>query len=128
MSSNHRIMIVDDEPDLLRMVEMYLKAWSFEVDAFSDPAKALGYFQENPTRFSLVLTDVRMPHMSGIELAQHMLRIKADIKIMLMTAYQIDSLELEGNLPIIKYKDILEKPFRLKEICSGVKKQLHIAQ
>src|SRR5688572_11756337 len=110
MSGNHRIMIVDDEPDVLRMVEMYLKSWGFEIDAFSDPVKALGYFQNNPTFFSLVLTDVRMPHMSGIELAAHLLRIKSGIKIMLMTAYQIDSLDLESSLPIVKYEDILKKP------------------
>lgn len=119
-------MIVDDEPDVLKMVEMYLKSWGFEIDDFSDPVKALGSFQQNPAFFSLVLTDVRMPHMSGIELSKHLLRIRPDIKLMLMTAYQIDSLELESNLPIIKYQDILKKPFRLKEICDGVKKQLQI--
>lgn len=124
--SNHRILIVDDEPDLLKMVEMYLKAWGFEIDAFTDPVKALGYFQKNHAFFSLVLTDVRMPHMSGLELAQHILRIKPDMKIMLMTAFQIDLLTLETSLPIIRHEDILKKPFRLKEICGSVKKQLHI--
>jgi DNA-binding NtrC family response regulator len=79
MSSSHRIMIVDDEPDLLRMVEMYLKAWKFDVDGFTDPIKALTFLQKNPSFFSLVLTDVRMPHMSGLELAQHILRIKPDV-------------------------------------------------
>jgi hypothetical protein len=44
---------------------------------------------------------------------------------MLMTAFQVDSLEL-SVLPTVKYEDILEKPFRLKQICDGVKKQLHI--
>jgi DNA-binding NtrC family response regulator len=120
-------MVVDDEADLLRMVEMYLKAWIFEVDGFTDPVKALGHFQKNPSFFSLVLTDVRMPQMSGIELAQHILRIKPETKIVLMTAFQIDSLDLETNLPVVEYKDILKKPFRLAEICGQVKKQLHIA-
>lgn len=125
MSGSHRIMIVDDELDLLRMVEMYLKAWNFEVDAFSDPLEALGFFQKNASFFSLILTDIRMPRMTGLELAQHILQIKPDMKIMLMTAFQVDSLEL-SVLPIVKYEDILEKPFRLKQICDGLKKQLHI--
>src|SRR5688572_18467070 len=103
-----RIMVVDDEPDLLKMVEAYLKAWHFEVDGFTDPVQALAYFQKNPSFFSLVLTDVRMPHMSGLELAQHILRIKPDMKVMLMTAFQVDSLDLEHNLPIVRYKDILK--------------------
>jgi DNA-binding NtrC family response regulator len=125
MSVSHRIMVVDDESDLLFMVERYLKAWNFEVNGFNDPIEALGFFQKNPSFFSLVLTDIRMPHMTGLELAQHILQIKPDMKIMLMTAFQVDSLELKTILPIVKYEDILEKPFRLKQICDGLKK-LHI--
>lgn len=122
----NRIMVVDDEPDLLRMVEMYLKAWHFEVDGFSDPIKALTYFQNNPTFFSLVLTDIRMPKMSGLELAQHILQIKPEIKVMFMTAFQLDTLDFKRSLPALKYEDILKKPFRLKDVCGGVKKQLEV--
>lgn len=120
-------MVVDDEPDLLRMVELYLKAWRFDADPFTSPIEALAHFKKNPSSYSLVITDIRMPDMSGLELAKHMLEIKQDMKIMLMTAFQIDSLELENSLPIIKRGDIIEKPFRLVEICNGVKKQLQIA-
>lgn len=119
-------MVVDDEPDLLKMVEMYLKSWKFEVDGFTDPVAALAFFQKSPSFFSRVLMDVRMPHMSGLELAQHMLRLRPDVKIMLMTAYQIDSLDLQSNLPVVRYEDILKKPFRLAEICDAVKKQLSV--
>jgi hypothetical protein len=64
--------------------------------------------------------------MTGLELARHVLTLRSDMKIMLMTAYQVDSLELESGLPIIRHQDILKKPFRLKEICDGVRKQLQI--
>ena len=117
-------MVVDDEPDLLRVVERNLKIWHFEVDAFNKPIEALAYFQKNAELFSLVLTDIRMPGMSGLELAQHMLRLKPEIKIILMTAFEINALDLQHSLPIIKYEDILQKPFRLKQICEGIKKQL----
>jgi DNA-binding NtrC family response regulator len=120
-------MIVDDEPDLLRMVEIYLKTWKFDVIGFNSAFEALAFFKKNPTLFSLVLTDVRMPGMTGIDLAGQMLKIKPDLKIMLMTAYQIDSLDLKTALPVVRYEDILRKPFRLKEICEGVKKQLEMA-
>lgn len=123
MSANCRIMVVDDEPDLLRMVEMYLKSWKFDVIAFTSPIKALGYFQD-PSSFSLVLTDIRMP---GLELASHLLRLRLDLKIMLMTAYEINSFDLQNSLPVVRYEDILRKPFRLKEICDAVMKKLEIA-
>lgn len=127
LSTIHKIMVVDDEPDLLRMVELYLKAWHFEVDAFASPLKALSHFQKNSSSYSLVITDIRMPGMSGLELAKKILEIKRDTKIILMTAFQVDSLKLQNTLPIIKRGDIIEKPFRLIEICNGVKKQLQIA-
>jgi len=127
MSTIHKIMVVDDEPDLLRMVELYLKAWHFEVDAFANPLEALAHFQKNSSSYSLVITDIRMPDMSGLELAKKLLEIKQDTKIILMTAFQVDLLELQNNLPVIKRGDIIEKPFRLVEICNGVKKQLQIA-
>lgn len=127
MSHNQKIMIVDDEPDLLRMVELYLKTWKFEVEPFNNPVDALAAFQRNPPAFSLVLTDIRMPGMTGLELAAQMLRIRPDIKIMLMTAYEINPTGLKTALPVLKHEDILKKPFRLKEICDGVRKQLHVA-
>jgi len=126
MQGSHRILVVDDEQDLLRIVEMYLKSWNFEVDSFTDPIEALAFFKRNSSSFSLVLTDVRMPHMTGLELAYNVLAIKPNTKVMLMTAFQIDTLELKTGLPVIEYQDILKKPFRLKEVCDGVKKHLQI--
>jgi DNA-binding response OmpR family regulator len=126
MSHNPKIMVVDDEPDLLKMVTIYLKKWNFDVSAFADPIHALKQFESNPSGYDLVITDIRMPHMTGIELANHLLRIKPDVKVMLMTAFDISDMELQSDLPIIKHSDILKKPFRLVEICNGVKKQLQI--
>jgi DNA-binding NtrC family response regulator len=120
-------MVVDDEPDIVKMVEMYLKAWNFEVDGFTDPVKALAHFRQGPAFFSLVLTDIRMPGMSGVELAQQIIETRPETKIMLMTAYDIPPIKMEDGLPIVKYEDILKKPFRLADICQGVKKQLQIA-
>lgn len=120
-------MIIDDEPDLLRMIERYLRAWNFEVDGFTNPIEAFEYFKNNTTLFSLVLTDIRMPGMSGVDLAKAMLEIKPQTKIMLMTAYDVPSLKDEDGLPVVKYEDILKKPFRLADICQDIKKQLQIA-
>lgn len=119
-------MIVDDEKDVATIITRMLEAGGYKVRAFSNPLKAWEHFIMNPD-YDVVISDVRMLRMSGFELARMIRDIKPDVKIMLMTAYQIDSLDLESTLPIIKYKDILNKPFRLKEICDGIKKQLQIA-
>lgn len=115
-------MLVEDDTDILDIVEKYLIKWGFEVDAFSDPVPAWQHFQEHAARYSIVLSDIRMPGMSGLELAKLMKMLKPDIKIVLMTAYELDNLDLE--LPVIRYEDILKKPFKLVEVCNAIKKQL----
>lgn len=127
MSSNHRIMVVDDEHDLLRMVVLFLKKWNFEVSSFANPIDALKQFESNPSGYDLVITDIRMPGMTGMELAKSILKIRPDMKIILMTAFATSPVELESNLPILKWDDILQKPFRLVEICNAVKKKLQAA-
>lgn len=127
MSGNHRIMVVDDEVDLLRVVELSLKRCGFEVETFTNPYRALEYFKNNDSAFSLVLTDIRMPGMSGIELAKEIARLNPNIKIMLMTAYEFDdSFALQSGLTMIRHEDILKKPFRFNVICNGVRKVLQI--
>jgi len=117
-------MLVDDETDILLMVRKYLERWGFVVETFDKPAQALAHFEKNYADYSLVLTDIRMPGMTGIEMARFMLRIRPETKIILMTAFDIQPNELAASLPIVKWQDILHKPFRLVEVCNAVKKQL----
>jgi CheY-like chemotaxis protein len=124
MQNSLGIMLVEDDLDLLDMVGRYLKQWNFAVDPFNDPLEALAQFEKNPESYSLVITDIKMPQMNGIQMASHMLRAKPDIKIVLMTAYDVIPDDLKSSLPVVKYQDILRKPFRLLEMCNAVKKQL----
>ena len=95
------------------------------MEGFSDSVKALDSFQANPFRYSLILTDVRMPLMSGIELARNMLRINPDIKIVVMTAFEVTD-EMLSGMTTVRHSEILKKPFRLAEICDSVKRQLQV--
>jgi CheY-like chemotaxis protein len=121
------IMVIDDEPDLMNMIVMYLKLWKFRVEGYTDPLEALESFRQNPSTYSLILTDIRMPYMNGIELACKILAIRSDVKVVIMTAYESNAESLAENLPMLKHNDILKKPFRLAEICQSVKKQLQTA-
>ena len=120
------IMVVDDEPDLRIMVERYLSVWKFDTEGYGDPVKALEAFRAGPSRYSLVLTDVRMPYMSGIEFANEILKITPDMKIVLMTAFDVTDGML-SSLPTIGHSEILRKPFRLAQICDSIKKKVQIA-
>jgi DNA-binding NtrC family response regulator len=103
-------MVVDDEPDILTVLEIFLKRWEYKVDMFSSPLQALEHFEKNASAYSVILTDIRMPGMSGLELAGKMLKIKPHLKIILMTAFDILPAELQAGLPAVTHGDLIEKP------------------
>ncbi|SRR6266487_2798950 len=81
-----RILIVDDEPDIISVFEMVLKMNGFEVDAYNDPLLALSNFM--PNSYGLVLLDIRMSKISGFELYKRMRNIDDRIKVCFMTAFE----------------------------------------
>ena len=120
-------MVVDDEYDIVHIVRRYLERWGFSVDTYTNPAYALQIFRGNPERYSVILTDIMMPEMSGVTLATQMRKIKPDVKIVIMTAYEIEPDDLAMHLPTITHDDILKKPFNLIQICEAVKRHLSLA-
>lgn len=119
-----KIMVVDDEIDIVMIIRRYLEKWGYSVDTFTNPLYAYQIFKDNPDRYCLVLTDIRMPEMSGIRMANLLQEVKPDIKVVIMTAYEVTPDELHEHLPMITHNDILQKPFKLVQICNAVKKQL----
>jgi DNA-binding response OmpR family regulator len=109
-------------------VKAYLERWGFEVDGFTSPLEALSHFKENACEYSLVLSDIRMPGMNGLELAIEIRKIKSEIRFVLMTAFELSAEDLNSMLPAIRYDELIHKPFKLIEICTAVKKQLQTAK
>lgn len=124
MSDNRKILVVDDEFDIVMIIRRYLEKWGYSVDTFTNPLYAYQIFKDNPERYSLALLDIRMPEMTGIRLASLMLKVKPEMKVVIMTAYEVAPDELHMHLPMITRNDILQKPFKLVQICNAVKKQL----
>jgi DNA-binding NtrC family response regulator len=124
MALTCRIMVVDDEIDILQIVRRILEKWGFEVETFSNPLHAYGIFKSNPKRYSLVLTDVRMPEISGISLAVMFRQIRSDIKILIMTAYDITLKEINADAPEAKPLEIMSKPFKTQTVCETVRRHV----
>jgi DNA-binding response OmpR family regulator len=118
-----RVLVVEDEQDILDIILRHLRANGFLPDGFTDPVAALEEFKIAPNRFAVVLTDIRMPRMSGLQLAREVLMINPKTKVVIMTAFELVEGEL-GDLPVITVKDVIRKPFRLTEICNRIKKQV----
>jgi DNA-binding NtrC family response regulator len=119
-------MVVDDEIDILTIVRRFLEQCGFEVDTFNNPLNAYGVFKSNPQRYALALIDLRMPEISGIALAVMLRKVRNDIKIMIMTAYEISLTEIESDSPELKPLTLLQKPFAQKRICEAVRNQVQV--
>ena len=82
-----RIMLVDDEEQIVCMEEQMLQRMGYNVTVQIDSVEALEVFSQHPENFDLVITDMTMPRMSGDELAHKMMEIRPDIPIILCTGY-----------------------------------------
>ena len=88
MSYAKSIVIVDDENDLVNLYKEALEMDGFNVSAFTDPMEALGHIQkEKLDKYSLIISDFKMPKIDGYELCTKILNISPDMKIILMSAY-----------------------------------------
>ncbi len=84
---NEHILLVDDEPTIVDFEKRILEKLGYQVTATTDSLEALKTFKEQPDTFSLLLSDQTMPHMTGVELATEMLRIREDLPIILCSGY-----------------------------------------
>ena len=120
------ILIVDDEPSLLKMVQKVLQHLGYQVTTHENPQRALDQFTKNPGAFDMVITDMTMPVLSGDELARALLSIRPDLPIILCTGYteRINALAAR-NLGIKKF---IEKPLERRKLAVAVREVLDDAR
>lgn len=107
-----RILFVDDEEALLRMTVRMLEKLRYRVAAFADPAAALAAFCAAPESFDLVLTDLDMPTLTGLELAAEVLKIRPEVPIVLTTGVKPQRATLPG------IRELLLKPFDFRSLAA----------
>ncbi|MEO9321253.1 MAG: response regulator [Nitrososphaera sp.] len=116
-----RVLVVDDEPDILYVCEKALEK-QYLVSGFSSPEDALEHFKAHCAAVDLVLTDVRMPTMSGFELAREIRMLRKDIPIVFMSAHEIVHGEYESAFPAAEGIRVLSKPFNLSTLAQFISK------
>lgn len=89
-TGTEHILIIDDEPDLVKMNRRMLESLGYRVEARVSSIEALELFKADPARFDLVVTDMTMPNMTGEELAREFLSIRATIPIIICTGFSND--------------------------------------
>jgi len=86
-TGTENIMLVDDEADILKTLQIFLERKGYQTSVFNNGASALQSFMETPHQFDLIVTDMSMPHMSGDTLSSKILNIRKDMPIILCTGY-----------------------------------------
>lgn len=111
------IAIIDDDVDIADLFKDVLEDDGYTVVAFNDSITALNHIQENAEEFGLVISDYRMPQMNGYELCKKLINLKSDLKVILISAYEL----LERDNPTFTF---LHKPISIAKLVSVVKEAI----
>lgn len=115
-----RIMVVDDEKDILSIIKRGLESKKrFEVDTFIDAEDALNSIKSKPIDYyDLVLTDIRMPKINGFELYRRIKENNPEMKVVFITAFEINREEFSKVIPSVGVLDFISKPVSMANLVS----------
>ncbi|MFZ1682505.1 MAG: PAS domain S-box protein [Candidatus Zixiibacteriota bacterium] len=116
------ILVVDDEPEVIRTVAKILESIGYVVTAVADPCSAMELFRSTPDKFDLVLTDYRMPGMRGDELAVELMRVRPEVPILMISGHT-DALNIHNSRGFGIY-DILIKPVPVRDLQKAIRSAL----
>jgi CheY-like chemotaxis protein len=122
LTGTEHILFVDDEQSLAMLGKKMLEELGYRVKSTALSREALEIFRNDPEGFDLVITDLTMPGLSGMDLASQLTAIRPDILIMLCTGYNDMSLE-EQELKTL-FCDCIQKPYVMSSLAKAVRKTL----
>jgi PAS domain S-box-containing protein len=122
LTGSERILFVDDEKALVDMGKEMLNSLGYKVVTRTSSCEALDAFHAQPDAFDVVVTDMTMPEMTGIELAKIMLKIRPDIPIILCTGFS--ELINEKQVKEMGIRALLIKPFVTSKFAKTIRQML----
>lgn len=117
-----RILLVDDEPTITEIMKELLEWQGYQAEAYNSSLEALSIFRQFPQKFDLVLSDLTMPGMTGVELAGQLQQVRAGIPIIIITGYgnQLDEKTQKRN----GIRHVASKPIRIDELAPLIRQVL----
>jgi len=116
------LMVVDDEPLIAKVVSRMLRKQGYHVKSFTESSAALSHWQKNPKLYDLLISDVTMPGMSGVELSEKILEQRADLPIILLTGYS-ETIN-KGQAEEIGIRHFFMKPINPDELLLAIREVL----
>ncbi len=121
-----RVLVIEDDPAMRDMVEIFLQKSGFHTACAEDGKKALRLFQSES--FDLVITDMVMPEMEGIETIQELRKLRPDIKIIAMSGGALGSPAYLGAARHLGANLTLKKPFQHAALIEAVTSLIGVSQ
>jgi CheY-like chemotaxis protein len=106
------VLLIDDDKDILTVLKRSLELKGMNTYGFTNPVLAVEHFRNNATNYDMVVTDIRMPQMNGFQVARAVKEIRQDIKLILITAFEMNKSEFEKVLPSTKVDAFITKPVK----------------
>jgi DNA-binding NtrC family response regulator len=127
-TSKKIVSIVDDEIDITELFQYAISAsiHGVSVITFNDPVIALEHFADNKKNYALVISDLRLPNLNGLELLKKVKQLNPSVRTILISAYEVDEDQVFQNYMkqgIINL--FVKKPIGLPELCQEVANQVH---
>ena len=116
------VLVVDDDPDMTSVFSLGLQDEGFEVYTYNDPLEVLSQFR--PNFYDLLLVDINMPKMNGIDLSRKLLELDSNVKICFITAGEANIEALRELYPTRGIGCFIRKPVTIDELVRRVKAEL----
>ena len=122
---NKRVLIVDDEPDINLAVKIVLEENGFQVNTFTDPFLALENFRKKAGMYDLLIFDIKMPDMNGLELYKQIKKIDDKVKVCFLTAGEMDYKQFRKELfSALDENCYIQKPFETETLIERINRIL----
>jgi DNA-binding response OmpR family regulator len=115
-----RLLVIDDDPDTVNALKLGLINYGFLVDAFTDPEEALQKFKSNAESYSLMLLDIGMPALSGIQLAKKVKEANHNVKVLVLTGFGIRDIEFSKTFPPTQVDGFVQKPVGIRKLTDKI--------
>lgn len=127
MVRNLLVAIIDDESDIVNLFRDALsKIDGLSIFTFTDPMAALEHFKINKGAYALLISDLRMPGISGTDLVCKIKKENPLVRTLLMTAFEVDDKVFEEYVNNDIIDGFIQKPVKLRDLLSEVLKQVNI--
>jgi PAS domain S-box-containing protein len=121
-TGTEHILLVDDEASVVHLEKQMLERLGYRTTSFTDSRDALAAFEMAPSRFDLVITDMHMPELTGLQLAEEMIAVRPDLPVILCTGFS-ERINTE-KIGAMGIRDLLMKPVGMMDLAHKIREVL----